>query len=539
MSSKNNTVTEKKHKNRKKLKYGSIATAITVVFIAAVVLLNIIVKAVSNQYNLKLDLTSAKLYEISDSTLDYMKNLNQDVEIACTYKESEMQTNENMKMVYEVLEKYKQSSDHVKLVFFDTTEDPDILQKYQADYSGTINAGDIIIKSGSQVRTVKTSEMFDVDQNKLQYYYYGQVSYKDCITGFSGEQKLTSAIMYVTDADPKKVAFITQSNGENIFNQQNAYSVQALQQLYENNGYDVVNVDITSDDISADTYDVAVLPAPQNDLTEDGIKKLTDFLYNNGDYSKQLMYFADYTQSATPNINEFLELWGIQVDDCIVRESDSSKNQQATISLGTAAFPVASIVEAGDDETSYSEGISNTSLPIITPLSKSIKLLWDSNNERSTQALLKTDDTCYEYPLSALKKSSDSSEESSEAENETEFDENSAEKGEQVIMAAGRRSTAMGEVINTSTVFVAGSMSLVDMYLTQSSSYNNGSYVMNAINVATGKGGGLTIESKDMTAKTITISQGQASLVRNIVVIFIPVIVIAIGVVVFIRRRRK
>ena len=100
MSSKNNTVTEKKHKNRKKLKYGSIATAITVVFIAAVVLLNIIVKAVSNQYNLRLDLTSAKLYEISDSTLDYMKNLNQDVEIACTYKESEMQTNENMKMVY-------------------------------------------------------------------------------------------------------------------------------------------------------------------------------------------------------------------------------------------------------------------------------------------------------------------------------------------------------------------------------------------------------------------------------------------------------
>ena len=302
--------------------------------------------------------------------------------------------------------------------------------------------------------------------------------------------------------------------------------------------YDVTTVDITSDDISAETYDVAVLPAPQNDLTEDGIKKLTDFLYNNGDYSKQLMYFADYTQSATPNINEFLELWGIQVDDCIVRESDSSKNQQATISLGTAAFPVASIVEAGDEDTSYSDGLSNTTLPIIAPLSKSVKLLWDSNNERSTQALLKTDDTCYEYPLSALKKSSDSSEESS-AENETEFDENSAEKGEQIIMAAGKRSTAMGEVINTSTVFVAGSMSLVDMYLTQSSSYNNGSYVMNAINVATGKGGGLTIASKDMTAKTITISQGQAALVRNIVVVFIPVIVIAIGVVVFIRRRRK
>lgn len=536
MSKKENTVKEKKHRNIKKLKYGSIATTIAVIVVAAVVLVNIIVNAVASQYNLKLDLTSSKLYEISDTTLDYMKNITSDVEIACTYKESDMQTNENLKMVYEVLEKYKQSSDHVKLVFFDTTEDPDVLQSYQADYSGTISQGDIVIKSGSQVRTVQTSDMFDVDQSMLQYYYYGQVSYADCITGFSGEQKLTSAIMYVTDADPKKVAFITESNGESIYNQQNSYSVQALQQMFEDNGYDVETVDITSDSISPDEYNVAVLPAPQNDLTEDGINKLSEFLYNNGDYDKQLMYFADYTQSSTPNIDEFLELWGIQINDCIVRESDSSKNQQATISLGTAGFPVAGISE--DDET-YSEGLSNTSLPIVAPLSKSITLLWESNNDRQTATLLKTDDTCYEYPLSALNTGTDSTDETSSAEEETEFDESTAEKGEQIIMAAGTRSTTIGEEINTSTVFVAGTMLLVDVYLTQSASYNNGTYVMNTINVATGKGGGVTIESKDMTAQTITITSGQVSLVRNIVIVFIPVAVIVIGIVVFIRRRLK
>ena len=55
----------KKPRNRKKLKYGALATGITVVFIAAVVLLNVLVSVVMDRYPLKVDLTSSKLYEIS------------------------------------------------------------------------------------------------------------------------------------------------------------------------------------------------------------------------------------------------------------------------------------------------------------------------------------------------------------------------------------------------------------------------------------------------------------------------------------------
>ena len=44
--------------NRKKIKYGGLATAITAIFIAAVVLLNVVVSTVMDRYPLKLDLTS-------------------------------------------------------------------------------------------------------------------------------------------------------------------------------------------------------------------------------------------------------------------------------------------------------------------------------------------------------------------------------------------------------------------------------------------------------------------------------------------------
>lgn len=47
--------------------------------------------------------------------------------------------------------------------------------------------------------------MFEIDQQKYQYYQYGMASFSDCITAFKGEQTLTSGIMNVTDSNPKTV----------------------------------------------------------------------------------------------------------------------------------------------------------------------------------------------------------------------------------------------------------------------------------------------------------------------------------------------
>ena len=67
---------QKKLKNRKKLKYGGLATAITVIFVAVVVLVNVVVTQIGKRYpDFKLDLTTANLYAISDGTLDYIRNM--------------------------------------------------------------------------------------------------------------------------------------------------------------------------------------------------------------------------------------------------------------------------------------------------------------------------------------------------------------------------------------------------------------------------------------------------------------------------------
>ena len=72
----------KQKQRKKKMKYGSVAVAITLIVTAIVILLNVVVGLLVERYpNAKLDLTTSNLYEVSDETIDYIKNLEDPVEI--------------------------------------------------------------------------------------------------------------------------------------------------------------------------------------------------------------------------------------------------------------------------------------------------------------------------------------------------------------------------------------------------------------------------------------------------------------------------
>ena len=544
---------QKKMQVRKKLKYGGIATAVTVIFVAVVVLLNVIVAQVCKRNpDAVLDLTTANLYEISDDTVDYIKNLDQDVEIAISSEESTFQSDKYYKMISETISKYQGYSDHISVTYFDTTKDPDILSKYQDLYAGDISSNQIIVTSGDRIKVYSLTDMFEIDQDKYQSYYYGYASLSDCITGFKGEQTLTTAIMNVTDSNPKSVAVITKSNGNYIFSatQANAYAVTAMENLLNDNGYDVKELDMVNDTLDAETYDIVVLPAPANDLTMDAIKKLQDFLQNDGNLGKQLIYVADYTQSVTPNLDAFLKDWNLQVDSSYVREDDNNRNQTVQIVASAGKGLIAPIVSLGDSEN-YGGNLANSSLPIVAPLARPIQKL-PSNNGRVVYNLLQSSDTSYAYPLTQQASSGEDTTESASEESQeateaattetaatTSFDTDSAVRGANTVMALSQSQQSTGSDLIESDVIVLGSMAMMDYYLTQDSSYNNAEYFIGVLNSVCGKEDSIVIASKDMTATSISATQTQLVTLRTIVVFLIPLAVAAAGIVVFLRRRNR
>lgn len=544
---------QKKMQVRKKLKYGGIATAVTVIFVAVVVLLNVVVAQVCKRNpDAVLDLTTANLYEISDDTVDYIKNLDQDVEIAISSEESTFQSDKYYKMISETISKYQGYSDHISVTYFDTTKDPDILSKYQDLYAGDISSNQIIVTSGDRIKVYSLTDMFEIDQDKYQSYYYGYASLSDCITGFKGEQTLTTAIMNVTDSNPKSVAVITKSNGNYIFSatQANAYAVTAMENLLNDNGYDVKELDMVNDTLDAETYDIVVLPAPANDLTMDAIKKLQDFLQNDGNLGKQLIYVADYTQSVTPNLDAFLKDWNLQVDSSYVREDDNNRNQTVQIVASAGKGLIAPIVSLGDSEN-YGGNLANSSLPIVAPLARPIQKL-PSNNGRVVYNLLQSSDTSYAYPLTQQASSGEDTTEAAPEESQeateaattetaatTSFDTDSAVRGANTVMALSQSQQSTGSDLIESDVIVLGSMAMMDYYLTQDSSYNNAEYFIGVLNSVCGKEDSIVIASKDMAATSISATQTQLVTLRTIVVFLIPLAVAAAGIVVFLRRRNR
>ncbi len=512
---------------RKKFKYGGLATAITCVVIAIVVVVNVLVSMLVEKYPIKLDLTDSAMFEISEQTIEYVKSLEQEVNFTVLMDESNFQTSGTyLKMVSEILQRYTQYSDKINLTYVDPTTNPDVVNQYQEHYSGTLKTGDVVIANAAdetKMRVVNVDNMFTYDQEKYYYYsYYGYYTLEDCITAFTGEQDLTSALMYVTDANPVKVGVLAMANGEPIFNaNSNAYSLAIFEQNLVKNGYDVTEIDLYTDKIDPAEYDMLVLPAPVNDLTEDAIEQISAFLYNDGGYQKDLIYFADISQSSTPRIDALLATWGVQVEKTIAVESDQDAAQIVSVVSGGQSVqvgaPTATIVDPD-----YSANLANANLPIPAPFCRPITLLWESQTSGITSALLQTSDTVYLRELGAEEGSGDQDPD-----------------GAQTIMAVTKRRTSDGNNgILESNIMVIGSMMLSDYYIMQDTAYNNAEYLMSAINTMTGKGGGLIIAQKNLAKSTITIDQGQLRAV-NIVLYAIPFAVVVIGIVVFVRRRNR
>ena len=514
----------KKHMSaaaQKKLKYGSIATAITCVVTALVIIVNVLVSRLMEKYPLKLDLTENGMYEISQDSVDYLQSLEKDVDFTVLMSEAKFQTSgTTMKMVSELLERYTQYTDKIHLTYADPSTNPDVVNSYQQNYSGTLQEGDIIISDAddkSKMRVVNMTSLFSYDQQKYAAYYYGQGSLEDAITGFSGEQNLTAALMFVTDANPIKVAFLQTANGTPLFNQNyHVYAVSMLANTLSKNGYDVEGIDLYTDTLDPAVYDMVILPAPVNDLTATAVDQISAFLYNDGNYDRNMLYIGDFTQGDTPNLDELLSTWGIEITKKLALEGNENSAQQVTLALGNASVPLAVI-----DNADYAAGLANTSLPIVAPLCRPIHLLWESKTGGITASLLKTSDTVY---LNDMGKTTENADKSA--------------AGAQTVAAMTTRAEMIDNVKHQSSILVLGGMMLLDSNVMQDASYNNAQYIISALNTMTGKGEGLIISEKQLTSQTLTMSTGE---MRGTIlaVFFIPAIVVCAGIIVIVRRRNK
>lgn len=118
---------KRNHIDSRKFRYGSMATAVTVVVIAVVVLINVVAGILNDRYPANLDLTKDKLFSLSDDSKQIAKNVSQDVTITVFADESTFsnpstgtdQINTIFKQFYQATKQYNSLSAGVILDEFD------------------------------------------------------------------------------------------------------------------------------------------------------------------------------------------------------------------------------------------------------------------------------------------------------------------------------------------------------------------------------------------------------------------------------------
>lgn len=518
----------KPKKNLKKFKFGSMSAVTIVLVIAVVIAANIVCGLLTQRYPMKLDLTPDSRHEISEQSIEVLENIDKDVEVIVTSTEdyfSMIGTGyENMFYQYygvvvecpydiipEILDKYSVYAEagkgSIDVNYIDITKNPDVVTELNQVYNGEITEGGIVVRCGDRVKFITPEEvsgMIAPSQNSTQ---------TNIVMTFTGESTLTSAIKAVTDANPVKAALVSSMNGGGVFDQIHSVVGGSLMNYMSKNGYDCVEIDIGTDALNPEDYDVIVVAAPSVDFTPDIITKLSDFLYNDGKYEKDLIYIQNANATQLPNISEFLAEWKIQIEPTFVFDEGTNMVQAGITSLGQMVS--APNVKIADAEIAGTP--ANASLPIIAPYIRPITVL-SKNNETIVKEIIKTSDTAAAF----------------------EGEEQVGEKGAFNVVVKARKETSDGLKKSGSNVLVIGSPFMFDnSVISSTNTYNNASILLNVINETTGKEASAVIPEKVFDQYTLSLTQGSARLILVVVVVIIPLLIGIAGLCVLLWRKNK
>lgn len=483
--------------NKRALKHGSMATAITIIFIVGVVLVNLIVAGVNDVYPLKLDLTENSNFQVSQETIDYVQGIQANVEITVLAEKINLAQSQDGKQISEIIDRYAQYSDNISVTYLDADKNPEIVSNLNALYKGDLSSKLVVVRSGDRVQALGQDDL-------LQYMSNQQTGeYKVSSTA---EQAVTSAVMFVTDANPVKVTVLTGGSTQDS-------DVTGFTDVLTANGYLVEEQDALTGVIDPET-DLLIVNSPMLDFTSDQVNKISTFLDNEGKFDKHMIYIASINQKETPNIDAFMAEYGLKVGSGYTLDT----NLDNMTTLGRGLYGIYSF----PTNESYTKNMANAALPVVVTQSRPVEVLFDAKGDRLTEIILSTEDTATVVPM-----------------NEGEVKVDDLPKQTVNLVALGSKRFYEGTTLHMSTVTAIGSPFLLNSTFLSQPSLNNADYMLSVVNTLTGKSETFQVLSKDLTPTTFEITQAQAINIRNVVQIGIPIAIMLLGIVVWVRRRYR
>ena len=242
-----------------------------------------------------IDLSKDKLYTLTDESKEKVKNIDKDVNI---YFVGFSEDDSNL----DLAKQYTKANEKIKVENVSVENRPDLAEKYGFQNGDT----GIILECGEKSKILSSSDLVTYDQTTYQ-------------TISIAEEKLTSSIQSVSSDDVPKIYFLT---GYSEFSL--SYTMQYLNMYLQNEVNEIENLDTLTTGKVPDDCDTLVINTPNKDFDEITTNAIIDYI--NSGRNILWMNAIVATEQNFPNMNKILAMYGVNPFEVGgIRETDSSK----------------------------------------------------------------------------------------------------------------------------------------------------------------------------------------------------------------------
>jgi ABC-2 type transport system permease protein len=473
----------------RKFRFGGYATLLVVVVLAVVIVINVLVGQIPG----KLDLTKNKLYSLSPETYKLLDGLTSDITVTTLSRAGSEDVT-----VKEILAKYAARSRHIKLQTVDPEMNPGWTKQYDPDGQG-VGAGSLVVAAGQKFKTIGYYDMYNFDTSS---YNPANPNSQPQLTSISVEQRVTSALLYVTAA--KNITlYVLGGHGEQTL------QTLGMEASVSNENYEVKKLNFLTDKQVPSDANLVLIIAPKTDLTAEEADKLRVYLADGGRAAILVDLLAK--DNALPNLAGLLKTYGVEVRSVVVVEGDQNR---------IAAQNPAYIIPTLESHEILSP-IRANNFPLVMVGAQAVQTLDLKKRSLKIEPLLTSSARSYgkrdiSSARSAEKQSGDLS-------------------GPFTLAVAITDPAADPSRQDTKLVVIGDVRFLAQAISTQVP--GNGEFFMNSLGWLKGQKESITIRPKSLQTMRLSINNLQALALSGLVVIILPLLLLGAGFFVWMRRR--
>lgn len=440
----------------------------------------------------QIDVTENKIYSLTDSSKEILKNVDKEVKIYAWQYDEESS-------VVDLIKQYCRENE--KITYEIITEETN---KQKVEEWGLDSNYQIVI--------------VEVGENETILDAYTEFASYDYTTGQEidlTEQAISNAILNLI-VDEKQKVYILSGHEEYTIQETSLLATYLGNEAYE---YETLNL-LTVNQIPEDC-DLLLIMSPTSDLLENEVTIITEYINNGGN----IIVTSDTEEAGKqyPNLQKILDLYGMNIENGYVYETDSSKI--------VSGYPII-IMPTISSYNEITESIYSDGGFLVLPYAQKINTVDSENAE-----IIGVE---YETILSSSEKSYYVSDVSLDVNSAL----NNAEKGSvDIAVIATKTLNLESEESKTSKLLLIGNGRFITDYTITSSNYplsylgNNKDFMLNSIASMTSRDDTLKIR-KEMSSSTYTPTESQDTIVK-IVIFGLPILIMVIGILVWQRRKKK